>query len=174
MITSKKLTFTKTVIKETGETTETDETTGIGETTETGEIMETGDFVRSTTTQVQLIYIEGKGTGDVEKVKERICDGEGERDGDTDILSKVKGTVRRLSYIETININISIENQILLAIEELRNPPEKGTECQGTAVYDLNFLLKSPSLSLSSLPAAKISVFTGVNDEVKILNNLKT
>ena len=145
--------------------TETTVITEIMETIQTTEITrktEIGDFIPTAITQVQLqvIDIERNEMNGVEKGKEKIRE-EGEKEGNDD-LSETHGIVGNSSSLKLTEI--SIENQILQAIEELSR-----TEFQGERVLDLNLIMKSTLLSLSSLPPAKISIFTGVNDQVKNL-----
>ena len=147
--------------------TETTVITEIMETIQTTEITrktEIGDFIPTAITQVQLQVTDiGRNEmNGVEKGKEKIRE-EGEKEGNDD-LSETHGIVGNPSSLKLTEI--SIENQILQAIEELSR-----TEFQGERVLDLNLIMKSTLLSLSSLPPAKISIFTGVNDQVK---NLKS
>lgn len=144
------------------ETTVITEIMEIIQTTEITRKTEIGDFIPTAITQVQLqvIDIERNEMNGVEKGKEKKRE-EGEKEGNDD-LSETHGIVGNPSSLKLTEI--SIENQILQAIEELSR-----TEFQGERVLDLNLIMKSTLLSLSSLPPAKISIFTGVNDQVKNL-----
>ena len=124
-----------------------------------------------------IIGSEGRGEIDVEKEereKNRTSE-EGRKDERKEF--DVKGKVAAVgdndiklinSSTKVIEIDITVTNKILLAMENLKNPSKKISLDKN--IFDLNTILNSLSSSASSLPTAMISIYTGVDDKVNIIH----
>ena len=124
-----------------------------------------------------IIGSEGRGEIDVEKEereKNRTSEG-GRKDERKEFDVKGKVTAVGDNDIKLINsstkvieIDITVTNKILLAMENLKNPSKKISLDKN--IFDLNTILNSLSSSASSLPTAMISIYTGVDDKVNIIH----